>query len=192
MEKHFHSFKEKNEEHFKHVDKGIEVSEIQKGLIKYQINYLSSGLDGDDMTTYPLNRLIVIEHDLPKPQKKESKKSKPKKEKEPKKNELFFFAIVKNVQIKCSNCFIITDNRISRVDDPKCKDYTKIIPKSLLIGTGLLQIKTIRGQNHLIHLLTEAECFCYIPHDDQREHLNYKSTNIWNIPINKGIVLFIL
>lgn len=178
MEKHFNSFKDKNEEHFKNVDNG---EEIKKGLNRYQINYLSSGLDGDNMTIYPYSRQLNIEHDLKKP-----------KDREIKKNELFFFVIVKNVHLQCSNCFIIdSDDKISKAedlpDDPNCKGFKKITSKSILIGNELLHIKNIRKQNHFIYLLTEAKCFCYIPDDDQRENFDYKLTNIWNIPINKGI-----
>jgi hypothetical protein len=85
------------------------------------------------------------------------------------------------------------DKRISKAeepDDPLCKSFKKITPKSILIGTGRLQIKNIRGEPHFIHFLTESKCFCYIKDHDEKENLTYQSTEIWNNYIHKGIVLF--
>lgn len=147
------------------------------------------------MTIFPCSRQVNIEHDIPKPEKKKSKKKKNTEEKEIIKNELFFFAIVKNVHLKCSNCFLIdSDNRISKAEDlpNDSTGWKKITTKSLLIGTELLIIKNIRDGNHLIQLLTEANCFCYIKYHDQKEQLNYQSTNIWSIPVNKGIVFLFI
>jgi len=159
-------------------------------ITRYQINYFKSGIDGDDdMTLYNHSRLLSIEHERPTSKKKKSKKNKPKEE--PKKNEFFFFVIVENIHLKCSNCFMILDRRISKAedlpDDPSCSGFKKISAKCILIGTELLQIKNIRGENHFIHFLTEGKCFFYLKSHDKRENLNYKSTEIWNIPINKGI-----
>ena len=93
------------------------------------------------------------------------------------------------------------DKRISKAeepDDPLCKSFKKITPKSILIGTGRLQIKNIRGEPHFIHFLTESKCFCYIKDHDEKEnaivgnHVMVDKTSNCIINIPKGKLAVIL